>query len=416
MHIPDSQWFMVAKIDAAEALAVWRARATLIIVLIFGLMAAATASAGLIWQHYAKVHYRELFLAEAARREAEECYRTTLLCIGDGVITTNADGLTTLLNPMAEALTGWRHEEARGKSISEVFRIINEETRQSVENPVERVLSEGIVVGLANHTVLIARDGKEYPIADSGAPIRDETGKVIGTVLVFRDHTEVRRVEEELRTALQEREVLLREVHHRVKNNLQVISGLLDIQADGADEKLRGAFQDTKSRIRSMAAIHEQLTHRANLARVDMAGYIRELVNSVLATYGGDSISARVNVSDITLPFDAVSPCGLLINELVSNAVRHSFPQGWNEARPHESPEISISLRRLPTDGGRFDLTVADNGVGLPESLKIEEPSSLGLTLINLLVRQLQGELAVTRTSGTSIRIVFGPLRVARRI
>jgi two-component system cell cycle sensor histidine kinase/response regulator CckA len=127
--------------------------------------------------------------AFAALRASEERFRTTLRCIGDAVLTTDARGCVDLLNPVAEHLTGWRDADAKGRPLAEVFRIVNEETRQPVESPVERVLREGTVVGLANHTLLLARDGREIPIADAGAPIRDDRGQIAGVVLVFRDQT-----------------------------------------------------------------------------------------------------------------------------------------------------------------------------------------------------------------------------------
>jgi PAS domain S-box-containing protein len=137
--------------------------------------------------------------AEEALRESEEGYRTTLMSVGDGVITTDAEGRVRLLNPVAETLTGWSQEDARGRPLKEVFRIVNEETRKEVEDPVSRVVREGMVVGLANHTLLIARDGKEHPIADSGAPIRDAGGALTGVVLVFRDQTTERAADRALR-------------------------------------------------------------------------------------------------------------------------------------------------------------------------------------------------------------------------
>ncbi len=137
--------------------------------------------------------------AEAQLRETEQRLAATLSSIGDGVLATDESGRVTTINPVAQRLTGWPADEALGRQIDEVFRIVNEHTRASVENPVARVLAEGIIVGLANHTALIARDGTEHPIADSGAPIRDATGAIRGAVLVFRDVTEERRAEEALR-------------------------------------------------------------------------------------------------------------------------------------------------------------------------------------------------------------------------
>jgi PAS domain S-box-containing protein len=144
---------------------------------------------------------------EIALKKSEERYRTTMMSVGDGVISTNTEGKVEMMNPVAEVLTGWKQEKALGKSLEEIFRIINEETRQAVENPVRRVMHEGIVVGLANHTILLAKDGKEHPIADSGAPIRNEKGEITGVVLVFRDQTQERMAQK----ALQESECKFRE-------------------------------------------------------------------------------------------------------------------------------------------------------------------------------------------------------------
>ena len=200
--IPDSPWFMVAKVDAAEALLGWRREVILILALLLGIVAAAAAAMGVVWQGNQKEHYRTLYQAEAARKESEARYKATLLSIGDGVITTDAGGRVVLLNPVAEALTGWRQEDARGKPLEEVFRIVNEETRQTVENPVCRVMREGVVLGLGNHTLLLARDGTERPIDDSGSPIRDENGVGTGVVLVFHDVTRERRYNRERETTV----------------------------------------------------------------------------------------------------------------------------------------------------------------------------------------------------------------------
>jgi PAS domain S-box-containing protein len=196
--VPGSSWFVVAKVDTSEAFAAWRAESGLILILIMSCLVAAGAALALVWQRNAKAHFRALYQAEAARGEGEARYATTLMSIGDGVITTDASGRVTLLNHVAQALTGVRSEEACGQPLTAVFRIINEETRQPVEDPVAAVLRRGAIVGLANHTVLISKSGDEYPIADSGAPICNEAGDIVGVVLVFRNQTEERRAQKAL--------------------------------------------------------------------------------------------------------------------------------------------------------------------------------------------------------------------------
>ena len=198
MPIPDSPWFMVAKIDTSEALAVWRTNATLIVGMLLGIIGIFAGAAVVIWQREEKRHYFRLAAVESARQESEASHLVTLMSVGDGVIVTDKFGFIQLINPVAEALTGCSHAKAKGKPLTKVFHIINEETQEKVENPVEKVISEGLVVGLANHTLLVARDGSRRPIADSGAPIRNDKGEIGGVVLVFRDQTVERESQREL--------------------------------------------------------------------------------------------------------------------------------------------------------------------------------------------------------------------------
>ncbi len=194
LPVPDSDWFLVAKMDTDEALAEWQMRSGLIMVIILGLMVLSVAAGLLLYQRNLKAHYRALYRSEAALRANIERQSITLKAIGDAVISTDTRGRVELMNPVAESLTGWTEEEALGRPLEEVFNIINEETREKVENPVVMVLREGTVVGLANHTLLISRDGREIPIADSGAPIRNPEGEITGVVLVFRDQSSERLV------------------------------------------------------------------------------------------------------------------------------------------------------------------------------------------------------------------------------
>jgi PAS domain S-box-containing protein len=193
--VPGSPWFMVSKMDVEEAFAGWRFRAILILSLMLTGLLAMTAVAAVVWHQNEAARFSALLREEKSRHETEERYRVTLMSVGDGVIVTDVEGRVRLMNPVAEELTGWSAKEARGESLEKIFNIVNEETRKPVENPVDRVVQEGVVIGLANHTVLIARDGTERAIADSGAPIRGDGGELVGVVLVFRDQTAERSVE-----------------------------------------------------------------------------------------------------------------------------------------------------------------------------------------------------------------------------
>ncbi|RJP76994.1 MAG: PAS domain S-box protein [Desulfobacteraceae bacterium] len=200
--VPGSRWFMVVKVDTREILAEARYRGwvTLVFVILFVVFAVVINAYGHRQRQAAL--YRELFRTERKRSDTLEEFRITLYSIGDGVITTDKEGRVRQMNRVAEELTGWSESTACGKFIDDVFPIINEKTRIKVENPVHRVLREGEVVNLANHTLLVALDGSERPIADSGAPICDDQDAIIGVVLVFRDQTQERAAEENLRNAL----------------------------------------------------------------------------------------------------------------------------------------------------------------------------------------------------------------------
>ncbi len=215
----------------------------------------------------------------------------------------------------------------------------------------------------------------------------------------------MKRAEEQVKRSLQEKEALLKEIHHRVKNNLQIISSMLNLQIpfiqDGRAVEL---FQESQNRVYSMALIHEKLYQSESLARIDLDEYIRSLTANLFQSYGVSERAVRLQVAVESLAFDVdtVIPCALIINELVSNSLKHAFAGGF---RPEGGPEIRIGLRRQ--DGGRYLLTVGDNGVGLPEGFGIQSCQSLGLKLVGALARQLKGDLRVGGGGGTEFTLAF---------
>lgn len=637
-------------------------------------------------------------------KRSEAWFSTTLRSIGDAVIATDRKGQIIFMNPVAEALTGWKQKDALGKPLKNVFEIINEKTGKPARNPVARVLREGVVVGLANHTVLITKGGKQVPIRDSGAPIKDDKGNIAGVVLVFRDVTEhkqsedkikhlnsvlnaIRRVnqlvtqvkdrdiliksvcdaliktrgyysawivlldddrrfvtaaesglgkdflpivdqfkrgkltacgrkslskpgviitenpvstcidcplsdkfsncgvmtirlehggkvygllsvsvptefvtdkeeqslfkevsgdiafalyrieleekrkqaeealrksekdyqnlfeyrmdglivhrliedengkpvdcllkkmntaaeeilswkreniegkratevyggdtpfieryakvaqtgkaeyfidyypgfgkwyeimsfcpekgyfanafrditerkraEEQIQKNLQEKNVLLKEIHHRVKNNLQIVCSLLNLQSRYIkNEEAIKMFRESRDRVRSMALVHETLYGSKDLAKIDFAGYIKNLAQGLYRAYGIDpgKIVLSLSVKDIHLGINIAVPCGLLINELISNALKHAFPPSWEG-----KGEIEVSIH--PTEGDEIELTVSDNGVGMPEDLDIHKTKSLGMHLVTILAEdQLDGKIKLDRKRGTKFQIKF---------
>jgi len=220
--------------------------------------------------------WRGFILDITERRQSELLNRrfgVTLMSIGDGVIAADAEGRVVLLNPVAETLTGWSGDDARGRPLAEVFHIINEYSRAPVDNPVTRVLRDGLVVGLANHTLLVARDGRERPIADSGAPIRDERGRITGVVLVFRDQSEQRAAEQALQmaaTALQEREMVLSAIFRQAPDSIVLIDtetlGFVEFN-DAACRNL--GYSREQFACMTLAQVQALLTPEQTRARVD---------------------------------------------------------------------------------------------------------------------------------------------------
>lgn len=203
-------------------------------------------------------------------------------------------------------------------------------------------------------------------------------------------------------TSLQEKELLLREIHHRVKNNLQVISSLLSLQSRSSkDEQAIEMAKESQNRIKVMALIHEKLYSSKGFANVEFNDYIKNLVNDLFASYrvSASRISLKMEIEDISLGIDTAIPTGLIINELVTNCLKYAFTKD-------NDGEIRISLRSL--DDGQNELIVSDNGVGIPENLDIKNAESLGLRMItNLTERSLHGNVSIKRSKGTEFRIIF---------
>jgi two-component sensor histidine kinase/ligand-binding sensor domain-containing protein len=232
-----------------------------------------------------------------------------------------------------------------------------------------------------------------------------------GLGLILEDVTERKSAEIAIKASLKEKEVMLKEIHHRVKNNLQIISSLLHLQAEHVgDLKTHEMFKESRNRVRSMALIHEKLYQSDNLAQINFSEYIRELATYLFRTYEADpnAVKLTVNVSDFYLGVNTAIPCSLVINELVSNSLKYAFPDGKKGEICIDIDKINKSANEKSDDNHAFILRVSDNGVGIPEDLDFRNTKSLGLQLVTLLVEnQLQGEINLDRNDGTMFKIKF---------
>lgn len=217
---------------------------------------------------------------------------------------------------------------------------------------------------------------------------------------LHREIDERKRAEEKIRVSLEEKEILLKEIHHRVKNNLQIISTLLDLHSDHIDERSRDIFREIQCRIRSIALVHEKLYRTKDFNAIDFSGYLESLADHLLRTYLDDpeKISLKLDAEGVKLGIDDAVPCGLIICELLTNSLKYAFPDGGGG---------TIAIHFQAGEEQTIVLTFSDDGVGLPNGLDFRNTESLGLQLVNMLVRQLRGQIAVEQKDGTSFVISF---------
>jgi len=393
---------------------------------------------------------RELIAAKEAleRKSSElaeqrESFRVTLSSIGDAVITADTEGRVTFLNPVAEALTGWKSGDAVGQPLESVFNIVGEETRKSAPNPVARVLHEGVVAGLANHTVLIARDGKQTAIDDSAAPIRDGGGKISGVVMVFRDVTERRRAEAALREANQllrearehlekriqertaelktaneslrylsgrllrlqdeERRRLARELHDSVGQVLAALSmniGVLQSQSHKLDSLGARAVSENAELVQQASREIRTISHLLHPPLLEMLG-----LDSALRGYvEGFSERSKIKV-DLEIPADLGRLPGdtelavfRVVQECLTNIHRHS--------------ESATAAIRIAQEGGRLVVQVQDRGKGISEEKQRELAApghtGVGLSGMRERLRQLGGRLDIqSESNGTVVSAIL---------
>ncbi|MDD8025843.1 MAG: PAS domain S-box protein [Acidobacteriota bacterium] len=253
-------------------------------------------------------------------------------------------------------------------------------------------------------------DGRPRLYLTTKVPVRDSNGNITALVGINRDITDRKKAEEAIKTSLQEKEVLLREIHHRVKNNMQVISSLFNLQAGYTlNHECREILKEGQTRIHAMSLVHEKLYKSRDLSRIDLAEYIQSLAVHLFNVYevAPGHIHLDTEFDEITLDINSANPCGLILNELISNALKHAFPND-------RTGTIKIGLRRRT--GGAVELRVADDGIGFPKDLDYRQAESFGLQIVNLLVNQLEATLELDRTNGTAFTVVFRELEYARRV
>jgi PAS domain S-box-containing protein len=358
-------------------------------------------------------HLDERWRAAMIVHEQREWLRATLGCIGDAVIATDGEGRVTFLNAVAAGLTGWSVDAARGEPLEGVFRIVNEQSRQPVENPALRAIRDGIIVGLANHTILIASDGREVPIDDSAAPIRDETGRVSGAVLVFRDISERKGVLEALREADRRKDEFLATLAHELRNPLAPLRNGLEVLRLSEDVPMRGqALEMMERQLAQLVRLVDDLLDVSRITkgkielrkeRLDVA----DVINDALET-SRPVIEASRHELEIARPPRAIPLVGdrtrlaQVVSNLLNNAAKYTPDNGQIRLIGEQDDHQAV-------------FRVRDNGVGIPRDMlpsifdmftqvdrslaRAQGGLGIGLTLVRRLV-ELHGGTIEARSDG----------------
>ena len=244
-------------------------------------------------------------------------------------------------------------------------------------------------------------DGSTVWVRCRGMAIRDKSGKPVRMLGAHTDLTRQKQAEEQLKASLKEKETLLQEVHHRVKNNMQVISSLLKLQANTIeDSQIKDVLKESQGRIFAMSAVHETLHGSENLSEIDLKSYLSKITTSVFQTYSIDHFKAKLksDIDNVPISINHAYPLGLIINELISNSLKYAFPD-------EREGEITVSMKKLHQE---LELIVKDDGIGIPDEIDWSKSSTLGLKLVRTLVEnQLDGSIDMESNSGTKFTIKF---------
>jgi len=329
--------------------------------------------------------------AEKELRKRKEFSEGLINAMQDGFSALDPNGVHIKVNEALCKMTGFTRRELIGTGPPHLY--WPPEEYENTQKAFEKTL-QGEFKDF--ELVFMRKNGERFPVIVSPSWLKNEQGEIITYFASVKDITERKQAEEKIKASLREKEALLQEIYHRVKNNMQIISSLIKLQSEHiTDEKALGTFKSTQNRVHSMALIHERLYKSKDLARVDFEEYVRGLTNQLFSTYGIDpkAIKLNVDIKDVLLDINTAIPCGLIVNELVSNSLKHAFPDS-------KKGEIKIAMQYL--NKNEIKLIVSDNGAGLPKEVDFKRTKSLGLHLVTILAEdQLHGKIKLDRTDQT---------------
>jgi len=337
---------------------------------------------------------------EKILRESEEKYRLIIENIDDVIYSYNTDGTILFVSPNCYNLFGFTSAEIIGKNMIDF--VYEEDKEIAVTELKKTIISKESCPFVCR---LMTKSGTISFVEERGKVILDENGEIVMFTGIIRNITEHHRIEEQIKTTLKEKEVLLREIHHRVKNNMQIIISLINMQMqDCTDQFMIRKFMELQQRVRTMSIIHEDLYMSGDLSRIDFEKYLHKLSTNLLQIYSHNfEIDLQLKVADFKMEIDTAIPCGLIVNELLSNSLKYAFPEEW---RTDNKKKYQVFVEFI-SDADKFLLVVGDNGIGIPENIEEIKNKTLGLLLVEILANQLNGSLSVSNHHGVRYEIAI---------
>ena len=332
---------------------------------------------------------------EEALKDSEEMFRKLTEYLKTAVYTFDLKGKFIYVNPATQEITGYSEDELLSMKF---FELVHPDFKEIVE---ARGQTSAISEDVMDHYEykIIRKDGLERWIDTSNSVINlQEKTIILGTAL---DITERKQTEGKIMSSLEEKEVMLKEIHHRVKNNMQVISSLLKLQSSHiTDEKSLSLFKNSQNRVKSMALVHEKLYNSKDLAKIDFYDYVKKLTTHLMISYGVNTnlIKIIIDVKNVYFNINTAIPCGLIINEIISNSLKYAFPDG-------RKGKISLLIKKNKTEN--YIAIISDDGIGFPKDIDFKNTDSMGLQLVNSLTDQLHGTIEMENNKGTTYKIRF---------
>jgi PAS domain S-box-containing protein len=330
--------------------------------------------------------------------QAANAYNRNLIEVSlDPLVTIGKDGKITDVNAATEAVTGFVRSELIGTDFLSYFT-----EPERARAGYEQVFQSGFVRDFPLD--IKHKDGRITFVLYNASTYKDHAGNVIGVFAAARDITARKQAEQLVNQSLIEKEFLLKEIHHRVKNNMAVVSSLLSLQARKIkDDAVRSLFEECQQRVRAMALVHGKLSQTEDLSAINIKTYITSIITEIISLYRIDTsaITTEINIRDIGLDLESAVPCCLIINELLTNAFKHAFPD-------NRGGVLNVCFTKTDET---YTLIIQDNGIGMPEGFNYLEASTLGLQLINVLTRQLSGTFQIKSDRGTEAVVTFRPGR-----